>query len=326
MSVFQSYAWQKAWWNTWGDTDGFEPLSNGTLPAAGLYIDRYLFKRILPVRCLQFVGTNYRRISTPRTEYNCLTSVKGSAGCEDTIGFRSILSSSWSEAVFGDMPALSDSVDQLRRLAESRCWLWRIVAEDTAYSINTAKKWQDYVDSLGRNTRLRLFNRRNILEQLGKIDLSNAWPRETDQFFELLNRFHVKRWGTPCFNNQSLAFHRAFLSLVVHEGGEPELSVLSCGGHPISVLYNVVFEGCVYNIQAGFEADFHKKLAVGTLHLGYSIEEAFKRQGVIKFDLLAGEGKHENYKARLATDSEQLVSVMLVRSRLFRMLYRLKDF
>jgi len=40
-----------------------------------------------------------------------------------------------------------------------------------------------------------------------------------------------------------------------------------------------------------------------------------------RFDLLAGKGKKEDYKARLATDSYQFLSVMLVKSALFRALY-----
>lgn len=324
MSVFQSAAWQSAWWNTWGDTEGFQLIRQHTYPAAGLYIDRYLFKGGLPIRCLQFVGTNYRRISTPRSEYNALL-IDGVGSVDGYCNpLEGISSASWSEAVFRDMVECSDDVAELRRLAERRGWLWRIVDEDTSYSVDTSGSWQDYLNGLGANTRLRLFNRRRLLAREGTVGLSDFWPDKTDDFFKLLNRFHARRWGNACFNRESLSFHQEFLKKVVDEGGVPELSVLFCADRPISVLYNVAFEGCVYNIQAGFEADFHKKLAVGTLHLGYGIEEAFNKPGISTFDLLAGEGKHENYKARLATHSQKLVSVMLVRSRPFQFLYRLK--
>jgi CelD/BcsL family acetyltransferase involved in cellulose biosynthesis len=324
MSVFQSNAWQQAWWAAWGNTPGFQPVAEGSFGTSGLYLDRYRFRGVILIRCLQFVGTNYRRLSTPRSEYNTLVSEADPAAVA-ALAIAQLQQLGWSEAVFRDMRARSPQVQALQKLAESSGWLWRTVAEDTAYAIETEGSFEAYLSQLGSNTRLRVYNRRKVLEAIGEVRFANAWPNQADHFFELLNEFHVKRWGRPCFNDKSLAFHREFLSLVADQGGVPELSVLSCGARPISVLYNVVFDGCVYNIQAGFEVDFHKKLAVGTLHLGYSIEDAFNRPQIKKLDLLAGEGKHENYKARLATHSEKLVSIMLVRSRFFRLLYRLKD-
>jgi GNAT acetyltransferase-like protein len=317
MSVFQSTAWQQSWWNVWGQTRGFRLLTEGEGSVSGLYIDRYNFKGILPIRCLQFVGTNYRRILTPRTEYNSL-----SEGSNPNYGGWSHLTScSWTEAVFRDLREPSFDLFELKKLSASKGWLWRILDEDIAYSIDTSGSWDAYLKSLGSSTRLRLFNRRKVLDGLGRITLERAGR---DDFFQLLNKFHVARWGRRCFSEKSLAFHKEFLAKLVFEGGSPELSVLYCDGRPISVLYNVTFQGCVYNIQSGFETGLHKKLAVGTLHLGYVIEDAFRRPDVRKFDLLAGTGKHEDYKVRLATDSEKLLSVMLVRSPIFKMLYQLK--
>jgi hypothetical protein len=325
MSVFQSNAWQQAWLATWGDTPGFQSFAEGGDGASGLYVDRYWLGGFVPIRCLQFVGTNYRRVSTPRAEYNSLVAI-GDTDAALTGAIAELSRPGWSEAVFRDMRSWSSQVRALQQLAESSGWLLRTVAEDTSYSIETEGSFQAYLGQLGSNTRLRLYNRRKVLESVGVVQITNAWPERVDYFFDLLNEFHVKRWGCPCFNSKSLAFHREFLSTVIDEEGEPELSVLTCAGRPISVLYNVAFAGCVYNIQAGFEADFHKKLALGTLHLGYCIESAFRRPAITKFDLLAGDGKNENYKPRLATTSEKLISIMLVRNRLFRLLYRLKDF
>lgn len=324
MSIFQTKAWQQAWWNVWGCTRGFQLVQKSPYPAAWVYMDSYLLRGILPIRCLQFVGTNYRRISTPRSEYNILIPSGKHASVRDLCAINDLLATRWSEAVFRDVPSTSQDICELSKLADQNGWLWRIVGEDIAYSIDTKGDWDEYLSMLGKNSRLRLFNRRKLLEDHGRIELINAWPARVDHFFELLNGFHVKRWGRRCFNDQSLAFHLAFLESVVDENGEPELSILYCNGQPISVLYNVLYDGCVYNIQAGFEECFHRKLAVGTLHLGYSIQDSFERSGVNKFDFLAGSGKNENYKARLATDSEKLVSVMLVRNRLLQLLYRFK--
>lgn len=314
MNLFLTRAWQDAWWKHWGSTPGFELVSEGR-GCSGLYLDRYKYQGVLPVTCLQFIGTNYRRLSTPRTEYNNLPTANPDA----------IFSVDWSEAVLSDMPEDSPVVRTLLDLAEERQCLVRRIGEDVAYSIETNGLFSDYLASLGSGTRLRLYNRRSVLEQVGSVTIGNWWPDKLVSFFELLNDFHRGRWGQPCFNETSLSFHQEFLRNIVHEGGRPELSVLCVSGRPVSVLYNVLYSNVAYNLQAGFVENFHKKLALGTLHLGYSIEAAFDNSEVETFDLLAGGGKNEDYKAKLATDRTALVSLMLVRSRLFRLLYCIKD-
>ncbi|MBD3640953.1 MAG: GNAT family N-acetyltransferase [Marinobacter sp.] len=314
MNVFLTRAWQDAWWKHWGSTPGFELVSEGR-GCSGLYLDRYKYKGVLPVTCLQFVGTNYRRLSTPRTEYNCLPPATPDA----------LFSADWSEAVLSDMPEDLPAVRALLDLAEERQCLVRRVGGDVAYSIETNGLFSDYLARLGSGTRLRLYNRRSVLEQVGSVAIGNWWPDKLVSFFELLNGFHRERWGQPCFNATSLSFHQEFLRNIVHEGGRPELSVLCISGRPVSVLYNVLYRNVAYNLQAGFVENYHKKLALGTLHLGYGIEAAFENSEVEAFDLLAGGGKNEAYKAKLATDRTPLVSLMLVRSRLFKLLYRIKD-
>lgn len=319
VSLFQTEAWQKSWWDVWGDTPGFQLLSDGGRGRSGLYLDRYRLRKLLPIRCLQFVGTNYRRLSTPRTEYNGF----GAAGSLSSL-FDDLDQSHWSEAVFRDMRLNSDDFRALQALARERGWLVRTVASDDAYSISASGGFDDYLSSLGANTRLKFYNRRKLLQTEGHIELDNFWPSQRGDFFTLLNRFHGHRWGRPCFSNDSLRFHGQFLSRIEKEGGVPELSVLTCNHKAISVLYNVTFQGVTYNIQSGFDESFHRKIALGTLHLGYSVEKAFDDPGVHTFDMLAGGGKNENYKERLANRTDPLISVMVVRSRLLKRLYLLK--
>ncbi|OEY67743.1 GNAT family N-acetyltransferase [Marinobacter sp. X15-166B] len=323
MTIFQTNAWQQAWWAYWGDTQGFRRISNRS-GLAGLYVDRYRFRGILPIHCLQFVGTNYRRLATPRTEYNRLTS--GAAGAECLAEVRRRLGAGrWSEAVFRDVPASAPDLQALQDYAaQTRCML-RTVAEDTSYFVDTTQSFEAYLKNLGSGTRLRLYNRRSVLQTQGEITFANAWPDKVDGFFEALNGFHESRWGGPCFGTTSLAFHRTFLDTIGEEGGEPRLSVLYCNDQIVSVLYNVLYRGCIYNLQAGFVENFHRKLALGSLHLGYDIEGAFADKDIHKFDFLAGSGKNENYKSRIATGHEKLVSVMLVRHPVLKLLYALKD-
>lgn len=324
MSVFQSKAWQSAWWDTWGNEPGLRLVRKWNGETSGLYESRYRLKGVLPVRSLQFVGTSYRSLRTPRTEYNrfCPAGVSGSALLRELVGV--LETNPWSEVVFSDLLSGSEELSALVTIAATHKWAFRINAADEGYAVASDGSFEDYLASLGSNSRLRLYNRRKLLAAQGEVRTENAWPNRADEFFDALNRFHRARWKKDCVTERSREFHMKFLTRIGAEGGHPLLSVMTCNERIVSVLYSVWFGGVVYNIQAGFEENFHKKLSLGSLHFGYAIEEAFRRSDTVKFDFLAGEGKNEDYKSRFATENYQFISVMLVKSMLFRALYWMK--
>lgn len=313
MTLFQTYAWQNAWWRTWGNTPGFTLLAPGGAGHCGLYLDHYRLKRLFPIRCLQYTGTNYRRIKTPRAEYN-----HGIQNLDDISGAR------WDEAVFRDVLRNSDEFNDIIRLGKKLGCMVRIVASDTAYQIDTTATFDKYLESLSSGTRLRVFNRRGMFEAYNP-ESANYFPDKVPEFFALLNDFHVRRWGKPCFEGSSLLFHHRFLSEWEKQGRDAVLEVLEVNGSPVSLIYDVFFDKVIYNIQAGFDSQFDKKLSLGKLHLGYRIETAFNDHSIQKYDLLAGRGRAEDYKKSIAGESVELVSLMLVRNPILKCLYRLNN-
>lgn len=327
MTLFQTQAWQSAWWDTWGVEHGLELIRPWGQGISGIYSSDYRIKGCVPIKSLEFVGSSYRKIRSTRTEYNRF-SLPGETEEQAQKTLEKTLScSDWTEAVFNDLPVDSIDVALLRAISIKNRWLLRTINRDSAWAIKTEGGFENYLGELGSNTRLRLFNRRRVLESLGDIAQENYAEKSDDPagFFELLNKFHRQRWGKPVYGRNALKFNSLFLQRVRSEGGEPQLLIIKCSGQPISLLYNVKYKGCVYNLQSGFDEDFHKKLALGTLHLGYAIEQAFLDESVEYFDLLAGAGKNENYKKRIATESVNLISLMIVRSPLLKALYSIKD-
>lgn len=320
MGLFQTDAWQISWWNEWGRRPDVELCFHGLGGSSGAYVHSYPIAKVFSIRCLQYVGTSYRKLSTPRTEYNTLGSV-----ADLLPALKKMESFDWTEAVFSDMKSESGELQEMERWARKNGWYLRAIRWDTAYGIDAAGSFDQYLGMLGRNTRLKLYNRRKIFESVGDIVEENFWPNRAGDFFDLLNDFHRVRWGRPCFSDRSIAFHLDFLSHAEACGIQPLLMVLYNDQRPLSVLYNALHQGTIYNIQAGYAENFHKKIALGTLHLGYSIESAFNDPSVRYFDLLAGEGKNTNYKSHLATDQTPLTTFMIVRSPMFRLLYRIKD-
>lgn len=311
MTLFQTDAWQSAWWETWGNTPGFTLLAPGGAGHCGLYLDHYRLKGLFPIRCLQYTGTNYRRIKTPRAEYN-----RGLEYLSDIKGVK------WDEAVFRDILDKSDEYKAIIRLGQSCRSMVRVLGRDTAYNIRTSGTFEEYLARLSAGTRLRVFNRRSLFETFNPKRI-NFFPDRVPEFFTLLNNFHLRRWGKPCFQGNSLIFHQRFLSEWNRRGGDAELEVIEVDGYPVSVIYDVHFDKVIYNIQAGFDSQFNKKLSLGKLHLGYRIQAAFNNQSIQTYDLLAGWGRAEDYKKSIAGESTQLVSLMLVRNRMLKYLYKL---
>ncbi|SNB55482.1 Acetyltransferase (GNAT) domain-containing protein [Marinobacter sp. es.042] len=326
MSLFQTQAWQSAWWDTWGAEHSLELRRPWGQGISGIYSTEYKIKGLIPIKSLEFVGSSYRKIRSTRTEYNRFSVLGESADQAQKALEKTLFSLDWSEAVFNDLPLDSSDVAILKKIAIKNKWLVRTVNKDSAWAIRTEGGFENYLRGLGSNTRLRLFNRRKVLESLGEIVHENYADKcnEPTKFFEILNRFHLKRWGKPVYTRNALKFNSLFLRRIKLEGGEPQLLIMKCFDEPISALYNVKYNGCVYNLQSGFEQSFHNKLALGTLHLGYAIEQAFLNEGVQFFDFLAGSGKNENYKKRIATESMSLISLMIVRSTLLKTLYSIK--
>lgn len=308
-TVFTTKAWSENWWLEWGG-------ATGTVRVRQFYLAHYRF-RGFPIRSAQFIGTDHRELSTPRAEYLGLTPGREKQELADLDTFP------WTEAVFRDLVASGPTDQAVRNWAIERGYLLRNVHEDITYQVDVQGDFRTFLQTLGKNTRLKLYNRRKRLAEKGHVSITYWQP---EPFFDLLNDFHLQRWGKRCFNKRSVRFHCHFLRDVVDEGGQPELGVLSLDGVPISALYNVVYQGRVYNIQSGFQEHAIKGVALGTLHLGFALEQAFLDPSIRWFDMLAGQGKNTDYKSHLATHQTPLRSLMVVRHKLYRILYRALDF
>lgn len=78
----------------------------------------------------------------------------------------------------------------------------------------------------------------------------------------------------------------------------------------------------MYNIQAGFLESFDRKVALGTLHLGFLIEESFADPQIERYDLLAGLGKNTFYKGHLNGQESEFYTLQIARRPLLRLVYR----
>ena len=330
--LFLGWVWQYNWWCQWGRKRNYELFilavydNDEKLVGLGpLYRVSRKVKGGGHIKQLQFVGSSWGARETVRSEFLDFICEKGK---EITITnlLLDYLNSDrqWDQLVFADMPSNSLT----RSLIEEGQYFARdykrIVHRDMGTYINTSTGIENYRKRLGRHTRLKVFNRRNLLESKGTVQLDNADNTSIPEYFELLNEMHMVRWGKPCFNDESLNFQKHISQEYLKRDGL-NLSSLKVSGEPLSILYNIKIGKTEYNIQSGYYDDYDSKLSLGSLHLGYAIEAAFSCPATCRFDLLAGAGKKSYYKSHYSSYSYSFVTTQINRSRYLRFIYSKYD-
>jgi len=329
--LFLSWEWQYTWWTVFANPDTMQlklfvaiDENDNLLGIAPFYMSRIRIKKYLSVNRMQFIGNIWRGPATMRTE---LLSFITSESCAQEISLSFLhyinAQSDWDEVVFVDLPVKSVTFQTLSDKKTIANSYYRIAEKNDSFYLGLENTFQDYIQALGKNTRLKLFNRRKMLEEAGITRFERNTPANIEKEFELLNDFHIKRWGRPAFEGKRLEFN-INVSRLMAEKESLLFSTIYVDNEPVSIQYNFACHGHEYNIQAGFLESFHKKLALGYLHFGYEIEAAYTNKLSI-YDFLAGEGKNTQYKSSLTDTKIELVDLQVVRKKQAKLLYRLYD-
>ena len=317
-SPFRTRAWVQSWVDVWGNHPRIKLIDLGGRrdPLEMVYTINHKLKGIIPVKSLVIAGNGFADFDPPRAEYNDLESLVQLAGGMDCL-LKELTRLSWNQWALTDFHN-NDSFNELvatlsiaNGLASTKTKLemaYRISSSD----INSYKK------QLSASTRAKYFNRRAKLAEHGIIEVTELTSAQ--DLFNLLNHFHQMRWGRPCYSAQSMTFFRLFLERIRCEGGVPMMQSLQIAGETVSVLFDLVWNGVRYNIQSGFLEGRFPQLALGSIHLGFAIEQALN--DALVYDLLVGQGKNTNYKQQIATENTYMSSVIAVRGWL-KSLYRI---
>ncbi len=327
--LFLSWNWLFQWWQNWGHQKGDQLKilaaydGEELLAIAPLYCCHgEYFKGFLPVTRLEFLGNRYRKSSGLLAEYNQFIVRTDRRGKEaiQTLIHHILHHLRWDEWILPFAP--DDSIFSKTLTGQLRL---RNMDHSAAYQVNTRGSFKSYLQGLGKNSRLKLFNRRKLLEQLGQPRLEPLSPASLGFFMDTLNAFHEQRFGRTVFDTSIQQFLESLLNSPKANLSAAHSSILMMDDSPISVIFNLQAQRRIYNMQLGYQQDFHRKISLGTLHLGYAIEAAFEDPEVDCFDFLLGEGKNSDYKRHLATDRLTASSWQVIRSPLLKLLYRVND-
>ena len=330
---FMSWQWMSQWWINWGGRSSDELymlaiyIDDELVGIAPLYIHQASYlKGLVPVKRLQLIGSRYTGSSGIRSEYLGTIVKKGlEISVNETISRAIASNKNWDEIVFSDLVKGSYFYDTINDLAANSRLRKRKLGSDDCYTINTEGSLEEYLATLGKNTRLKLYNRRKALSEHGEVSLKYVDLRESDDIFRCINEFHLERYRKPAFSEINIAVLRKVIDSMPESASFKCSSLMTVDKKPVSAIVNAFLNGKIYNIQLGFLEGLDKRISLGTLHLGYAIEMAFESPEIVSFDLLAGEGKRSNYKARLASYHATLESIQILRKPIIRLMYLVND-
>jgi CelD/BcsL family acetyltransferase involved in cellulose biosynthesis len=322
--VFMSWEWITCWWRRHSSSLGADLCvlgitdENGELVGvAPLYTHAARHGRWLRTRRLQVIGSCWRGGTAVFSEYlDILALPARREAVVAALAAELRADRGWDELVMANIrrDSVAESLGQaLRAHAYLRC------ADDLqAWALDIAPGFERFLDGLDSNTRRKLFNQRQKLADIEYVVLAPAqWRAALDR----LDAFLAERWRRA---NAGIirAFHEDLIAALPET--RVRLSALTTAGKCLSVMLNLRAGDTEYYLQSAFDSSFSRGLSPGYLHLGHAIESAC-RDGVRRFDLLAGRGLHRDYKRDLATKATPLRTLHLVRRRPLRALFRVAD-
>lgn len=321
--LFNSWQWMHTWWQLYGNGENdalrivIAKNSDGELLGiAPLYLAKARGPGRFTISTLQFLGTRFGGPAGYRSE--CLEFILHSQHSDIAEAFTDYIKT----YVSTDLIFLSDLILNSATACAFRQSFGYIHSDgpNLTYSVATNGDFDSYIKGLGKNTRLRAFNRRKLLETQDTVTVRRATRDDIELVFNTLERYHPGRWNANVNTNK----HRQFIQRLTESDAIHFDGVLICANdHPLAAALDLVAQRRRYNIQLGFDPSYHKKLSLGLLALTYATEQCFL-DDCAYYDFLTGTGKNADYKAHIAATEREFSTLHIPVSFFLRVLYQSK--
>jgi predicted N-acyltransferase len=329
--LFMSWLWLYTWWEIFSIEKQHKlyliavyDKSDILMGLAPLYQQKLKTYGVSTTR-LQFLGNMWRNPDNIRSEYIDFIIDKDVYSQVLNILLEAICDiKEWDEFVITNHWLKSPTFFEVKEIFFRNNYYLRTLEQGCTHYIDTTGEFKDYLSNLGAKSRSKIYNQRKKLNEHGLVKREKASTKTIKNYFDVLNAFHRNRWGKDVFKNDRLRFHNK-LAMRALDKDMLDFDMLTVDGKPISLLYDFIVDNRKYGYQLGLDQDFDKRISVGQLHFGYSIESAFKNN-IIIYDFLRGMGKSkQGYKDNITMPYKETVTLQAIRGVPRKYLYKIYD-
>ena len=319
--LFMSWAWQWRWWIHHGPALGAELLiagiyaENRLIGLAPFYRHRVLVRGLLRLRRLELIGTAWRNAGAAFSDYLDILADRTDRESVLEALAEWLKTSEWDELALCCLRR-GGAADAFATMHLPRIASVREVDPLTGWRAQLPARFEDYVQRLSAEVRRKTINQRRKLEQ---PRLEYAHGADIEAFLDQLWVFAAARWGGQVPRPEFQGFYREIAGHAAR-AGQLRLSRVATAEGPLSAMFNIRSENCVYYLQSGFDLCKFERVSPGYLHFGYALEDACI-EGAQYFDFLGGSGQNRDYKRDLLTEIVPLVTYHAVRGSGLRALY-----
>jgi CelD/BcsL family acetyltransferase involved in cellulose biosynthesis len=314
-SVFSSWEWQHAWWQTYGKG---QPLRIFVAADEGGEIQGIL---ALYVQRIEVMGVSVRVARLVGTGGDTVPDDLGPVvrpGQEGEVGgalAEAILGAprEWDVLLLTDLDVQCALGDALRRSCARRRTPFTEQVPEDSFVAALPSSFDAYLKARPANTRQLIRRRRRQAAAEFAVSFSaDGGERELDERFEQLADLHRRRWQAAgarhSFSSpEYMEFHRNVMK-ACRERGWLRLYGLEFDGRTAAMMYCFRFRNRIFFVQAGFDPEFARR-APGLVLMGYAIEHAIG-EGNEAFDFLKGEYR---YKRELSDQTRQTTGLTVFR-------------
>lgn len=319
--------WMLLWWDVFGRSDlrrlrvlavfdGRELI--GLVP---LHQRPALYRRVLPLRRLDLLGTGENESDEICSDYNGVIAAPGyETSVVDAFVRHLVDHGGWERLTLHGIDRDATWVGPLEH-SLARVGL---PFERREYSISPyvplPARFDDYVEQLPPSRRKFV---RKCLRDFEKWAPTRVFKvaqnaHELLDGQRILESLHGTRWadagGEGVFASSKFAdFHRRLMHELL-ERNALQLGWLTASERPLAVVYNFLWKGRVHSYQSGRAVDLPNTIRVGILSHLYAMQDAIAR-GLTEYDFLAG---RQRYKLELSLASRTLDTIEIWRHPLIR--------
>jgi len=330
-SLFLSWDWINTWWLTFAEKNKFKFrliacfMNEQLIGLAPLYERSYRLYW-LPVKQLQLIGCSWSGPNTFRSEYlDFITDMQHQRTASNALLDYMYNKLKWDELVLGDIPHESMTTRLIEESYRSYSYA-RTVHGDQSVQVPCNLDRKLYIQKLSANFRRVTIHKYKQFQSETSCTVTN-YSNPNDYDFNLideLNALHIPRWGKSCFEGINREFHEKLIRLF---GATNRLNVctMKVDKTIVGLSYNLVHIDKVYNIQLGFDQKRYPSYSLGLMQLCQNILGIIETKSFKAFDLLAGYGKTEYYKARFGGRHQQIITRQYLRTKWLIILYKIYD-